>query len=172
MREIRGVAAYGLVRLASAELRYQEAHRYGEIARRSLSADNPLTAELLSALVRIWIELGERGKAVTELRATRSGASTANSRMRTLGLLARLEANTATRYSLAGSWAEAWHLATEHPGGAERDQTLADLALAAAAAGSRERMDAAIRALPLGSPVLHELVARIASLGLPTRVCK
>lgn len=146
MREPRGEAALGLLRLALAAGDREAAERLEGVARRAFGRDNAHIPELVCLVVRLRIESGERTLAATALRRLIPDLESDEDRMAAYALLSR--ANAESLSSIAEPWHQAWALTEARPDSGERDRALVDLALSAIEVGSAERARAAYQRVP------------------------
>lgn len=169
IRESRGIASIGLVRVALRMGSYQEGLVHADVAWRNLGLDHLLSVAVALDFARLWIEVGNLERATLLLEWARAQPLASGARMLVLGLLARARVALANPYSFSETWMEAWSLVQAHPHGSERDRAVIDLAISAAAVGSTERMRAALAELSVGarhpeSRLMREFTVKIAEV--------
>jgi len=133
IRDLRGKALHGLLRLAMDEGDLAEASRVAHFARRCVSLSDPGRPRLDADLAALFIRSGETGRALHLLGNLLSVATEPRERMLLLALQAHAYGLEGQSVPLADAWTAAWDLASEGGGGDGEPRTRALLALAAAA---------------------------------------
>lgn len=133
LRESRAMAMHGLIPLFARVGDFAAAERAGKIARLSYGAEHARMPLLVRDMARMWVAAGQHARALRAVRALLVRQTEREDRMQTLAVEARALAGDegANGVELMRAFTMAWDLASNHAPGAERNQALSDLALAA-----------------------------------------
>ncbi|HEU4452308.1 MAG TPA: hypothetical protein VFR81_04580 [Longimicrobium sp.] len=148
LREVRGRALHGLLRLALDDGALSDAGRYARAAERYVGIGHPERPALDADRAALYVATGETPRALLLLRDLLRVAVEPERRMFLLALQAeaygsegRAEGRSVAH--LAEAWSSAWSLASGEDGGELRVRALLALARAARAAGELRRAHAA-----------------------------
>jgi hypothetical protein len=160
MRQARGEAALGLLRLALAAGNHEQADKLQVIASRAFGWEDRRTPEVVRLFARIRIDSGERTSAGEALQRLLPSLENDDDRMAAYALLARANADPGSPWRIAEPWHAAWALIEARPGSWAHVRALIDLALSSIAIGSAERTRAAYDRIGTLSPVPDPILQR------------
>ncbi|HEX8213096.1 MAG TPA: hypothetical protein VF584_23170 [Longimicrobium sp.] len=145
LRQTRGRAAYGLLRLGTAAADVQEVERYLDIAVRAFGRQSAEQRAVLRHVAQFWIASGDPTRAIPVLLSLRAAIESPETRLDTAVLLVRATAGSEHRIAFEEAWERASSLADAAGETLARAGAFMDLARAAHAAGERGRADYAAR---------------------------
>ena len=141
-------ALIGLVEVAIAAGRYEDALGWERRAARVVTHDEARQANLAGACVDLWMWKEDFGRALQGLEALWMDAITVAQRMYLLARIAHAAAGAGERARLGDAWGEAWQLAHEPKSGTAQDRfrTFLELSRAAELGGDPLRARSALQA--------------------------
>lgn len=111
--EVRARALHGLFLLALRREDHPEADRLARALLRTIKADLPEYADVVSDVARYWMASGRRDRAVGALRRVLESIEAPDDKVAPLALLARAAAEADDRNTYEDAWNTAWMLASE-----------------------------------------------------------
>ena len=145
LRQTRGRAAYGLLRLGTAAADVHEVERYMDVAVRAFGRHSPERRAVLRHVAQFWIESGEPARAVPVLLSLRAAVDPPETRLDTAVLLVRATATGEHRIAFDEAWERASSLADAAGDTVATARAFMDLARVARAVGERGRAEYAAR---------------------------
>lgn len=139
LRETRGVAAHGLLRVCTKIGSYPEAESWGRVAVSNLGREHARAPGVLRDVARLRIQSGDVHRAVDTVQKLLRSENDPDVRMKLLALLARAVASRRDQFAFPGAWWNAWEFVRDRSPCVSRDDALVDLAHAAAAMEDRPR---------------------------------
>lgn len=155
VREERGAAIHGLMRVALRRGRLEDAERLGRHARRFMDRDTP---GLRHDLAELAVRRGEGAAEVPVLRELLGSRTQHAERVATLRLLCRAAAQAGDRATLEDVWPEVQELARAAQPGDDAGSVLLEVARAAASAGAVRRAEAIARAVAQSASTPEESI--------------